>query len=247
MREDGRHVVLQGVDQNKDQSYALWGLPQEHLARSIFPLGEFTKPEIRRMASEMGLDHVADKPDSYEICFIPDDDYRGFLKRRVDGLEDRVAGGDFVLADGTVVGKHEGYPFYTIGQRRGLNLALGEPVYVTDIDPETNRITVGPKDELFRTGLIAREMNFVGAADLREPREVTARIRYNDDGAPAVAWQSGDDELRVVFADGRSAITPGQAVVVYDGDALLAGGWIHGVEKANNGEADTFIELPVMA
>lgn len=246
-QEDGRYVVRQGIDQNKDQSYALWGLPQEHLARSIFPLGEFTKPEIRRMASEMGLDHVADKPDSYEICFIPDDDYRGFLKRRVDGLEDRVAGGDFVLSDGTVVGKHEGYPFYTIGQRRGLNLALGEPVYVTDIDPETNRITVGPKDELFRTGLIAREMNFVGAADLREPREVTARIRYNDEGAPATAWQSDDDELRVVFADGRSAITPGQAVVVYDGDALLAGGWIHGVENAKNDEADTFIELPVMA
>lgn len=245
-QDDGRYVILQGLDRNKDQSYALWGLPQEHLARSIFPLGEFTKPEIRRMASEMGLDHVAAKPDSYEICFIPDDDYRGFLKRRVDGLEDRVAGGDFVLSDGTVVGQHEGYPFYTIGQRRGLNIALGEPVYVTDIDPETNRITVGPKDELFRKALIAREVNFVGTADLREPREVTARIRYNDSGAPAVAWQSDDDELRVVFADQRSAITPGQAVVLYDGDALLAGAWIHGVEKPNTDDQDAFIELPVM-
>jgi tRNA-uridine 2-sulfurtransferase len=242
----GRFIVSRGLDRAKDQSYALWGLPQEHLARSIFPLGQFTKPEIRRMAAEMGLLRVADKPDSYEICFIPDDDYRGFLKRRIDGLEERVAGGDFVLADGTVVGTHEGYPFYTIGQRRGLNLALGEPVYVTAIDALSNRITVGPREELFRDAFVARQINFVGAADLRAEREVTAQIRYKDGGALAVTWQSGDDELRIAFAEPRAAITPGQSVVLYDGDDVLAGGWIHEVADRQRGDGAMDLELPVL-
>jgi tRNA-uridine 2-sulfurtransferase len=188
---------------------------------------------------------VADKPDSYEICFIPDDDYRGFLKRKVDGLEERVAGGEFVLSDGRVVGRHDGYPFYTIGQRRGLNLALGEPVYVTHIDPETNRITVGPREELFEDALVARQLNFVGVADLREEREVIAQIRYKDDGAPALALQTGPDELRVAFAEARAAITPGQSVVLYDGDDVLAGGWIHAVGERQRGDG-AFVALPVV-
>ena len=224
-----RYVVSRGLDQNKDQSYALWGLPQEHLARSIFPLGELTKPRIREMASEYGLDRVADKPDSYEICFIPDNDYRGFLKRREPGLEAEVAGGDFVLADGTVVGQHEGYPFYTIGQRRGLGLALGHPTYVTHIDAETNVVTVGPREELLRQTLTARQLNFVKYPDLFDERPVHGQIRYNDPGAPGLAWQTGDDELRVAFAEPRTAIAPGQSVVLYEGDDLVAGGWIHEV------------------
>lgn len=242
----GRFVVSRGLDHAKDQSYALWGLPQDQLARSIFPLGEFTKPVIRAMAAEMGLLRVADKPDSYEICFIPDDDYRGFLKRKVEGLEERMAGGEFVLADGTVVGRHEGYPFYTIGQRRGLNLALGEPVYVTHIDPETNRITVGPREALFRESLVARQLNFVGAPDLREEREVTAQIRYKDEGAPALAIQTADDELHVSFAEARAAITPGQSVVIYEGEDLLAGGWIHRVGERQPGDG-AFVALPVVS
>ncbi len=242
----GRFVVSRGIDGVKDQSYALWGLPQEHLARSIFPLGEFTKPQIREMAAEMGLLSVADKPDSYEICFIPDDDYRGFLKRKVDGLEDRVSGGEFVLADGSVVGLHEGYPFYTIGQRRGLNLALGEPVYVTHIDPATNRITVGPREELFRSALAARQLNFVGAAHLLDEREVIAQIRYKDGGAPALALQTGEDELRIVFGEARAAITPGQSVVLYDGDDVLAGGWIHAVGDTASGDGEALLELPIL-
>lgn len=240
----GRHVVSRGLDAAKDQSYALWGLPQEHLARSIFPLGAFTKPRIREMAAELGLEHVAAKPDSYEICFIPDDDYRGFLKRRVPGLEAEVAGGAFVLRDGTEVGRHEGYPFYTIGQRRGLGLALGYPAYVTAIDPASNTVTVGPREDLLRQTLTARQLNFVGAADLFDERPVTAQIRYNDGGAPALAWQAGDDEVRVAFAEARSAITPGQAVVLYDGDDLLAGGWIHAV--GDEAGADEFVSLPVL-
>jgi tRNA-specific 2-thiouridylase len=227
-----RYVVSRGLDTNKDQSYALWGLPQPHLARSIFPLGEFTKPHIRELASDYGLSRVADKPDSYEICFIPDNDYRGFLKRREPGLEKEVAGGDFVLADGTVIGQHEGYPFYTIGQRRGLGIALGEPTYVTHIDPETNTVTVGPRDALLGQTLTARQLNFVKYPDLFDERPVVGQIRYKDEGAPGLAWQTGDDELRVAFAEPRTAITPGQSVVLYEDADLVAGGWIHEVGSA---------------
>lgn len=225
----GRYVLRRGRDRNKDQSYALWGLPQHHLARSLFPLGPYTKPQIRQMAADFGLDRVAQKPDSYEICFVPDDDYGRFLRDRVDGLGERVAGGPIVLADGTTVGTHDGYPFYTVGQRRGLDVALGERVYVTHIDPATNTLTVGPKEDLMRQTLTAREVNFVKTPSLPEERAVWAAIRYNDDGAPALAWQADDGALTVAFADPRRAITPGQSVVLYDGDDLLAGGWIHAV------------------
>ncbi|MDX1531352.1 MAG: tRNA methyl transferase PRC-barrel domain-containing protein, partial [Rhodothermales bacterium] len=145
------------------------------------------------------------------------------------GLAARVAGGAFVLDDGTEVGRHEGYPFYTIGQRRGLGLALGYPAYVTAIDAATNTVTVGPREALLKQALTARQLNFVAAPDLVEERPVTAQIRYKDGGAPALAWQTGDDELHVAFAEPRAALTPGQAVVLYDGDDVLAGGWIHTV------------------
>jgi tRNA-specific 2-thiouridylase len=227
----GRYVLARGRDQNKDQSYALWGLPQEHLARSIFPLGDYTKPDIRRMAADFGLMRVANKPDSYEICFIPDNDYRRFLKDRVHGLEADVQGGVFVLKDGTVVGEHAGYPFYTIGQRHGLGLALGYPVYVTAIDPETNTVTVGPREELSQQTLTARQINLVKVADLREERPATGQIRYKDAGSACLVQQTDDDVLAVAFAAPRRAITPGQSVVLYEGDDVLAGGWIHTVAQ----------------
>ena len=229
-----RYVLSRGQDTNKDQSYALWGLPQEHLARSIFPLGAYSKPEIRQMASDFGLDRVADKPDSYEICFIPDNDYGRFLKDRVDGLEEEVGGGTFVLKDGTVVGEHDGYPFYTVGQRRGLDLALGERVYVTDIDPDTNTITVGPKEDLMQQTLTAREINLVKYDTIEEERPAWGTIRYNDDGAGCLVWQPDDDVLKVAFAEPRRAITAGQSVVLYDGDDVLGGGWIHDVGSDPN-------------
>ena len=230
-----RYVLSRGTDQRKDQSYALWGLPQDHLKRSIFPLGQYEKTTIREMASDFGLDRVADKPDSYEICFIPDNNYHRFLKERVDGLEEEVDGGPIVTSDGEKVGTHKGYPFYTIGQRRGLDLAMGYPVYVTAIDPDTNTITVGPREDLLQQTLVARQLNLVKYESLAEERPVTAAIRYNDAGAPGLAWQTGEDALSVAFAEPRRAITPGQAVVLYEGDDLLAGGWIHSVgdrEKA---------------
>lgn len=231
-----RYVLSKGLDANKDQSYALWGLPQAHLARSIFPLGPYTKPEIRRMAADFGLLRVADKPDSYEICFVPDNDYRRFLKDRVTGLEDAVEGGAFVLQDGAIVGTHAGYPFYTIGQRHGLGLALGEPVYVTAIDPEANTITVGPREDLLKQLLTARQLNLVKYADLREERPAVAKIRYKDEGGACLVRQTSDDVLEVAFATPRLAITPGQSVVLYEGDDVLAGGWIHTVGQPEPGE-----------
>ena len=225
----GRAVLSRGLDRNKDQSYALWGVRQEHLSRSVFPLGVYEKPEIRRMAERFGLDHVADKPDSYEICFVPDNDYRRFLRDRVPGLEDRVGKGPFVLSDGTQVGMHEGYPFYTIGQRHGLGLAFGWPAYVTAIDPSTNTVTVGPREDLRRQMLTADGINMVKSPDLFEERSAVASIRYRDQGAPCRVRQTGDDVLEVIFEEPRPAITPGQAVVLYDGDDVLGGGWIRKV------------------
>jgi tRNA-specific 2-thiouridylase len=225
--ENGRHVISRGHDPKKDQSYALWGVAQKHLARTIFPLGNYPKTEIRQIAEDHGLINVANKPDSYEICFVPDDDYRRFLRDRVDGLEERVSGGKFVDQEGNVVGEHEGYPFYTIGQRRGLDLAMGKPVYVTHIDPDTNIITIGEKKDLVSSTLIAGELNLIKYDKIPEKEmEVTGAIRYNDDGAIGQLTQLSEDQMKVYFPAGREAITPGQAIVCYEGDDVLAGGWI---------------------
>lgn len=225
--ENGRYVISRGHDPKKDQSYALWGVAQKHLARTIFPLGTYPKTEIRQIAEDHGLLNVANKPDSYEICFVPDDDYRRFLRDRVDGLEERVSGGKFVDKEGNVVGEHEGYPFYTIGQRRGLDLAMGKPVYVTHIDPETNTITIGEKEDLVSSTLIAGEMNLIKYDKIPEKEmEITGAIRYNDDGAIGYLTQTGDNEMKVHFPAGREAITPGQAIVCYEDDDVVAGGWI---------------------
>lgn len=228
--ETQRWVLSKGVDHNKDQSYVLWGLPQTQLARSIFPLGQYTKPHIREMARAYGLLRVADKKDSYEICFIPDNDYRGFLRRRLPEEVGAIGKGKFMTEEGKVLGEHEGYPFYTIGQRRGLNLAVGEPIYVTRIDAATNTVFVGAKEALLRQTLTAREVNFIKYANLHEELSGLAKIRSKDEGAPALAWQTGDDEIRVAFAEPRKAITPGQAVVVYEGDDVVAGAWIKSID-----------------
>lgn len=228
--ENGRYVISRGLDPRKDQSYALWGVEQKHLARTKFPLGSYEKTEIRDLAEEFGLTKVADKPDSYEICFVPDDDYRRFLKDRVDGLEERVKGGKFVDQDGNIVGEHEGYPFYTIGQRRGLDLAMGKRVYVTNINPNTNVITIGEKKDLVSTTCKAKNVNLSKYGEVPGGEmEVTGAIRYNDDGAIGHLRQIGEDEIEVTFPTGREAIAPGQAVVCYEGNDVVAGGWIHKV------------------
>ena len=224
--EHGRYVLYKSNDLNKDQTYALWGLSQENLRRTIFPLGHLTKPEVRKFAEERGFPNLVKKSESYEICFIPENNYRDFLKERVDNLEERVKGGELVLEDGTVVGHHEGYPFYTVGQRRGLKLALGYPVYVTEIQPEHNRVVVGPFDELKRDGMHVQRVNMIKYEKLEEPMEAIIKIRYNDEGHRGVIVQEGNG-FKVFFGKGIHAIAPGQAAVCYteEGD-VIAGGWI---------------------
>ena len=225
-QEANRYVISKGKDLNKDQSYALWGVSQASLSRTLLPLGDLTKPTIRAFAQERGFKDLLNKSESYEICFVPDNDYRGFLKRRVTGLAAKVAGGEFVLEDGTVVGHHEGYPFYTVGQRRGLGVALGYPVYVTAIQADKNRVVLGKLDELARDGMYVHGLNMVKYADLQGQRlDTTTKVRYNDPGTPAVIEQARD-VMTVFFGKGVHAIAPGQAAVFYEGDDVVGGGWI---------------------
>ncbi|WP_299708591.1 tRNA 2-thiouridine(34) synthase MnmA [uncultured Pontibacter sp.] len=224
--ENGRYVISKGLDENKDQSYALWGISQESLSRTIFPLGSLRKTEIRQMAMDRGFTELVNKPESYEICFIPDNDYRGFLKRRVEGLEEQVAGGEFVLEDGTVVGKHEGYPFYTIGQRKGLGIALGFPAYVTRIEKDSNRVVLGNYEDLAKNAMTVGKLNMVKYDNLiGQPIPTITKVRYNDPGTEAIIEQEGD-KMKVHFLSGVHAIAPGQAAVFYEGNDVIGGGWI---------------------
>lgn len=223
--ENGRYVISKGVDHLKDQSYALWGVSQQSLSRTIFPLGELTKKEIYDMARNKGFTELVTKSESYEICFVPDNDYRGFLRRRVEGLEEKVYGGEFVLEDGTVVGTHEGYPFYTVGQRKGLGIALGYPVYVTEIQKDKNRVVLGTFDELARDGMYVNKLVMGKYANISERMDTITKVRYNDSGHPAIIEKSGD-VMKVFFGKGVNAIAPGQAAVFYEGDDVIGGGWI---------------------
>ncbi len=224
--EHGRYIISKGKDLNKDQSYALWGVSQASLSRTMLPLGELTKPEIRAFAQERGFKDLLNKSESYEICFVPDNDYRGFLKRRVAGLEETVTGGEFVLEDGTVVGQHAGYPFYTVGQRKGLGIALGYPVYVTEIRKDQNQVVLGMFDELARDGMYVSKLNMAKYADLQGQKlDTITKVRYSDPGTPAVIEQAGDT-MKVFFGKGVHAIAPGQAAVFYEGNDVIGGGWI---------------------
>ncbi|GAA4427759.1 tRNA 2-thiouridine(34) synthase MnmA [Pontibacter saemangeumensis] len=224
--ENGRYIISKGLDEHKDQSYALWGISQKSLSRTIFPLGKLHKSEIRQMALDRGFTELVNKPESYEICFIPDNDYRGFLKRRVEGLEERVAGGEFVLEDGTVVGKHEGYPFYTIGQRKGLGIALGFPAYVTRIEKDKNQVVLGNYEELSKNAMTVGKLSLSKYEHLiDQPIPTVTKVRYNDAGTEAIIEQEGD-KMKVHFLSGVHAIAPGQAAVFYEGDDVVGGGWI---------------------
>ncbi len=226
--QDGRKFISKAVDTNKDQSYVLWGLSQECLQRSRFPLGGFTKPQVRQMAADMGYLELSKKAESYEICFVPDNDYRGFLKRKVEGLEERVAGGDFVDVQGKTIGKHQGYPFYTIGQRKGLGTAFGEPMFVTEIRPETNTVVLGRMEELLRNGMTVGQVNFMKYASVPEGLEAVTRIRYKDRGTLSRLSPIGEDMVQVEFYANVSGVAPGQSAVFYEGDDVVGGGIIYG-------------------
>ncbi len=223
--ENDRYVISKGLDENKDQSYVLWGLSQESLARTRFPLGGFRKTEIRQMALDRGFIEMVNKSESYEICFVPDNDYRGFLKRKVDGLEQRLEGGNFVTSEGKVLGKHRGYPFYTVGQRKGLEIALGEPMFVLEIQPESNTVVLGREEELQRKGMWVRNVNMGKYASIDSPMEALTKIRYKDAGGFGIIEQE-DNRMKVVFNNNVKAIAPGQSAVFYDGNDVIGGGWI---------------------
>ena len=224
--ENGRYVVSRGLDTSKDQSYVLWGLSQSSLARTKFPLGKFKKTEIRNMAMEMGFKELANKSESYEICFIPDNDYRAFLKKRVDGIEEKLDGGTFVNTKGEVIGKHKGYPFYTIGQRKGLEVAFGKPMFVVKIRPESNTVVLGEYDDLQRTTMNVRGLNLVKYSHLNDETEALTKIRYKDPGTLSTVKQTGDETAEVVFHAPVHAIAPGQSAVFYEGNDVLGGGFI---------------------
>ncbi len=224
---NGRYYIARGKDVSKDQSYALWGLMQPSLRKTLFPLAELTKAETRALGERYGLPNMR-KPESYEICFIPDNNYERFLKERDPALAERVTGGEIVL-DGEVVGRHRGFPFYTVGQRKGLGVARPEPLYVTAIDPSANRVYVGTEEGLYHRGLMATRVNMQKYPDCRTPLRVHAKIRYKDSGGSATIEQLDDGDVRVVFDEPRRAITPGQSVVFYEGDDLVGGGVIDAV------------------
>ena len=225
---DGRKYITRAKDRQKDQSYVLWGLSQDCLNRTRMPLGAFTKPEVRAMAAERGWDDLSKKAESYEICFVPDNDYRGFLRRRVEGLDDMVAGGKFVDGNGKVLGTHEGYPYYTVGQRKGLGIALGEPMFVTEIRPETNTVVLGREEELIRNHMMVGKVNLMKYDALPENGlESLTKIRYRDAGALSTLNQVGND-VEVVFHANVKGIAPGQSAVFYEGDDVVGGGIIQG-------------------
>ena len=224
---DGRKYISKAKDDKKDQSYVLWGLNQACLNRSHFPLGNYTKPEVRQMAFDWGYEELSKKGESYEICFVPDNDYRGFLKRRVEGLEEKVDGGTFVDTKGKVLGKHKGYPFYTVGQRKGLGIALGEPMYVTEIRPESNTVVLGSTDDLVRNRMLVAQVNAMKYPSIPDGLEAVTKIRYKDSGTLS-RLSNVEDKVEVEFFANVRGVAPGQSAVFYEGDDVVGGGTIYG-------------------
>ena len=221
--DNGRYAVRNSVTTAKDQTYALYNLTQEQLSRTLMPVGEYTKEQIRELAVRAGLP-VADKPDSQEICFVPDGDYAGLIDRLAG---DRVPGpGDFVTTDGRVLGRHKGISHYTIGQRRGLELPMGRRVFVTQIRPESNEVVIGEDEDVFTDTVICRDLNFMSIPDLTRPMRVLAKIRYNHKGEYCMLEKLPDGRVKCSFEKPVRASTPGQAVVFYDGEYVLGGGTI---------------------
>lgn len=220
--ENGRYTLRKSATAAKDQTYALYNLTQYQLAHTLMPVGEFTKDEIRNIAQDINL-RVAHKPDSQEICFIPDNDYAKFIE---ENSGEKITPGNFVNTAGEVIGKHKGITHYTVGQRKGLNLSLGHPAFVLEIRPETNEVVIGTNDEVFSDKLYANNLNFMSIEDLEGSMEVEAKIRYSHQGAKCTIKKVGQDEVECIFEEPQRAITPGQAVVFYKDDYIVGGGTI---------------------
>lgn len=220
--ENGRFVLKKSVTAAKDQTYALYNLTQEQLSKTLMPVGEYTKEEIRSIAGAIGL-RVADKPDSQEICFIPDHDYAGYIERE-SGKS--FAQGNFVDMEGRILGTHKGIIHYTIGQRKGLGISLGKPAFVVEIRPDTNEVVIGTNEDTFHRELLADQLNFMSVSHFDDGMRVNAKIRYSHRGAPCKIKMVDASTVRCIFDEPVRAITPGQAVVFYDGDIVAGGGTI---------------------
>lgn len=220
--ENGRYALKRSATLAKDQTYALYNLTQEQLKRTLMPVGEYTKDEIREIAKECEL-LVADKPDSQDICFVPDGDYASYIEQTA-GIT--MNPGNFVDASGNILGTHKGIVHYTVGQRKGLGLALGYPAFVTEIRPDTNEIVIGTKEDSMVRVVHANQINFMSVATITEPVRVFAKIRYNHRGAWATLEKTGEDEVVCTFDEPQGAPAPGQALVFYDGDIVMGGGSI---------------------
>ncbi len=219
---ENRYLLKKAPDINKDQSYVLYSLTQRQLAKTVFPLGEMTKEQVRALAEEMGFIN-ARKHDSQDICFVPDGDYARFIEEYTGKS---YPGGDFVDESGKVLGRHKGIIRYTVGQRKGLGLALPQPMYVKEKNLEENKVVLCPNSELFSRELLAGELNLIAFDKIEQPLRVSARVRYNQKEQPATVYQLDDSTIRVVFDVPQRAISKGQAVVLYDGDYVLGGGTI---------------------
>ena len=223
----GRWLLKRGVDRSKDQTYFLFGLTQEQLSRTLFPLGGMTKPEVRDLARKHGL-ALAEKRDSQEICFVPGGDYKKFLDAYLgeqgDSLPDTA--GELVTTDGRVIGEHAGIHNFTVGQRKGLGVATGSPLYVIQINGQQRQVVVGEKENLYSKILTAKRTNLISVDQLDQPARVTVKIRHRHEPAPATIERTGADEILVSFDEPQRAVTPGQAAVFYDGEVVVGGGWI---------------------
>ena len=225
--ESGRWLLKQPTDRSKDQTYFLFGLTQEQLSRTLFPLGGMTKPEVRELARKHGL-ALAEKPDSQEICFVPGGDYKKFLDAYLaeqgDALPDRA--GQLVTTDGRVIGEHSGIHNFTVGQRKGLGVATGSPLYVLEIKGDSRQVIVGEQANLYSRTLVAQRINLISVENIREPKRVDVKIRHRHQPQAATIEKVSTDEILVTFDEPQRSITPGQAAVFYDGDVVVGGGWI---------------------
>lgn len=224
-KNEDRYVISEGTDKSKDQSYFLWGLTQEALARTIFPLGRLLKTEVREIARKNKLVKLSQKKESQEICFIPDNDYRNFLKSNVIGFETFFTPGNYKSIDGKILGRHKGFPYYTIGQRKGLEIAVGHPLYVIEINPEKNEVILGTREDLARESMIVGHINPVKYKKITSGMKVYTKIRYRSKAIPSVL-QTRRDKLLVKFNEDVHGVTPGQSAVFYEGEDMVGGGII---------------------
>ncbi|MBK7094661.1 MAG: tRNA 2-thiouridine(34) synthase MnmA [Saprospiraceae bacterium] len=224
--DKGRYFLSKGNDPLKDQSYFLWALDQKSLSRTLFPLGDYTKPEVRSMAFVRGHTLLSQKQENFDICFVPDNDYRLFLKESIPDLETRYNGGKYIDVNGKFLGYHKGYMNYTIGQRKGLEIAMGVPYYVINIDAATNTVVLGEKEELNKNGLVVKDLNLMKYESINKPMEANTMVRYKSPGILSVISSRGTDKIGIDFKANIQGIAPGQSAVFYEEDDVIGGGII---------------------